>query len=98
MSDLISRSALIKAFEAEERECEDAGMVPSWWSAYKIIKEQLTAFDVDKVVVDMEERRANFNCKLCRHYHNGKGKCCEDCTDALIEDLFDIMKRGGIDG
>jgi len=44
MSDLISRSALIKKFEAEERECEDAGMVPSWWSAYKIIKEQLTAF------------------------------------------------------
>ena len=31
MSDLISRSALIKAFEAEERECEDAvEIIPSF--------------------------------------------------------------------
>lgn len=58
-----------------------------------IIMAQPTAYDVEKVVAELEKRRSSFGCESCKHFYNGKDKCNEDCTDALIDDLFDIVKR-----
>ena len=53
MSDLISRSALIEEMKKAEIEYENAMMCPSWWSAFNIIREQPTAYSVDKVVEEL---------------------------------------------
>ena len=62
----------------------------------KVIDEQPTAFDVEKVIEQIEYRRANFDCKLCKYNDDGKTVCSEDCSDALIDDLIEIVKSGGI--
>lgn len=52
------------------------------------IDNQSTAFDVDKVMEQIEYRRANFDCKLCKYNDDEKTICSEDCSDALIDDLL----------
>lgn len=63
------------------------------------IDEQPTAFDVDKVIEQIEHRRANFDCKLCKYNFcdDEKTICSEDCSDALIDDLIKIVKGGGVE-
>lgn len=61
-----------------------------------VIDEQPTAFNVDKVVEQIEHRRANFDCKLCKYNDDEKTICSEDCSDALIDDLIKIVKEGGL--
>lgn len=60
------------------------------------VNEQPTAFDVDRVIEQIEYRRANFDCKLCKYNDDGKTICSEDCSDALIDDLIKIVKDGGV--
>lgn len=63
--------------------------------AITTVQEQPTAFDVDEVIEQMEQRIANFDCKSCR-YGNAECEVCDkDCSDALIDDLLDIVKGGG---
>ena len=63
------------------------------------IDEQPTAFDVDKVMEQIEHRRANFDCKSCKYNFGDDEKtiCSEDCSDALIDDLIKIVKGGGVE-
>lgn len=61
-----------------------------------LIDEQPTSFDVNKVVEQIEYRRANFDCRLCKYNDDGKTICSEDCSDALIDDLIETVKSGGI--
>ena len=61
-----------------------------------LIDEQPTVFDVDNVIEQIEYRRANFDCKLCKYNDDGKTVCSEDCSDTLIDDLIEIVKSGGI--
>lgn len=61
------------------------------------VNEQFTAFDVDKVVEQIEHRRANFDCKSCEHNDGENTICSEDCSDALIDDLIKIVKEGGVE-
>ena len=61
------------------------------------IDNQSTAFDVDKVMEQIEYRRANFDCKLCKYNDDEKTICSEDCSDALIDDLLEIVKGGGVE-
>lgn len=61
-----------------------------------LIDEQPTAYDVDRVIEQIEYRRANFDCRLCKYNDDGKTICSEDCSDALIDDLIEIVKSGGI--
>ncbi len=62
-----------------------------------LIDEQPTSFDVDRVIEQIEYRRANFDCKLCKYNDDGKTICSEDCSDALIDDLIKIVKDGGVE-
>lgn len=61
-----------------------------------VIDEQPTVFDVDKVVEQIENIRANFDCKLCKYNDDENTICSEDCSDALIDILLEIVKGGGI--
>ena len=63
----------------------------------KVIDNQPTAFDADKVIEQIEYRRANFDCKLCKYNDDEKTICSEDCSDALIDDLIKIVKGGGVE-
>lgn len=60
------------------------------------VNRQFTAFNVDKVVEQIEHRRANFDCKFCKYNDDEKTICSEDCSDALIDDLIKIVKEGGL--
>ena len=42
-------------------------------------------------------RRANFDCKLCKYNDDEKTICSEDCSDALIDGLIEIVKGGGVE-
>ena len=61
------------------------------------INRQPTVFDVDKVIEQIEYRRAHFDCKLCKYNDDEKTICSEDCSDALIDDLIKIVKGGGVE-
>ena len=54
MGRLIDADALIEAMRKTEEEFENAMTCPSWWSAYRVIKEQPTAYDVEAVVAELE--------------------------------------------
>ena len=60
------------------------------------IDEQPTAFDVDKVIEQMKHKIANFDCKSCRYRDINCEICNKDCGDALIDDLLEIVKGGGV--
>lgn len=63
----------------------------------KVIDNQPTVFDVDRVIEQIEYRKANFDCKLCKYNDDGKTVCSEDCSDALIDDLIKIVEGGGVE-
>lgn len=75
---------------------DSLGMSDMDFAIGAVIDEQPTAFDVDKVIEQIEYRRANFDCKLCKYNDDGKTVCSEDCSDALIDGLLDIVEGGGI--
>ena len=83
MSDLISRSALIEEMKKAEIEYENAMMCPSWWSAFNIIREQPTAYSVDKVVEELELHSFELGTDtLPVHY-------------VRLNDAIEIVKQGG---
>ena len=95
MSRLIDADALIDYLgfgNTEEEREENVGEIVT----LEDFDNQPTAFDVDKVIEQIEYRRANFDCKLCKYNDDEKTICSEDCSDALIDDLLDIVKGGGI--
>lgn len=93
---------LIDAEELKERFCEENcgknrcvdHMDKCAWILS--VEESKTAFDVGKVVEQMEQREANFDCKSCKYNDGENTICSEDCSDALIDDLLEIVKGGGI--
>ena len=91
---LIDSDKLKEAIE-EEKDDNDYMCRLCLESIKEIIDEQPTAFDVDKVTDQIEYRRANFDCKSCKYNDDEKTICSEDCSDALIDDLIEILKGGG---
>ena len=91
MSDLISRSQLLKRFlvnkdwhRIPERDCDNIEVTVSIKDVKTIIKEQPTAYDIDKVVEELE--------KIEQH--------CLDMSDcqgqSAICDAIEIVKQGGV--
>ena len=97
MSDLISRSELLKRFYVNkdghripERDCDNFEVTVSIKDVKTIIKEQPTAYDVDKVVEEFEKIRAKETCN--------KEKCDkkEICRICVVDDAIEIVKQGGV--
>lgn len=58
---LIDADALIEAMKKTESEYENAMTCPSWWGAFNVISEQPTAYDIGKVVEELEIERKTAN-------------------------------------
>lgn len=82
MARYIDADALIETMRKKEEEFESVMCTPNWWTAFDVIKNQPTAYDVDKVVAELAEADDGY-CWMC-----GGGI---DCRTAI-----DIVKRGGI--
>ena len=83
MSDLISRRELIKHFEAIQQEENVVGLV--FVAAIDEIKGQPTAYDVDKVVEELEKLK-------------DKGSVTKTerlITKACVDKAIEIVKQGG---
>ena len=91
MSDLISRSELLKRFcinkdghRIPERDCDNFEVTVSVKDIKTIIKEQPTAYNVDKVVEELELHSFEFGTDtLPVHY-------------VRLNDAIEIVKQGGI--
>lgn len=82
MSDLISRSALIKHFEAIQQQENVVGL--EFVAMIDEIKEQPTAYSVDKVIEDLELHSFEFGTDtLPAHY-------------VRLNEAIEIVRQGGI--
>ena len=97
MNDLISRSELLKRFlvnkdghRISERDCDNLEVTVSIKDVKTIIKEQPTAYDIDKIVEKLERIRAKKTCN--------KEKCDtkEICRICVVDDAIEIVKQGGV--
>ena len=97
MSDLISRIELLKRFcvtkdghRIPERDCDNFEVTVSIKDVKTIIKEQPTAYSVEKVVEKLEEIRANKTCN--------KEKCDtkDICRICVVDDAIEIVNQGGV--
>ena len=83
MSDLISRSSLINKIRGIVPGSQDVDFIIG------LIENQPTAFDTEKVVEQLEERKGNV-------FIDGKKMYQEDYF-IDIDDAIDIVKKGGVE-
>ena len=94
MSDLISRSELIKLFKEHMRTARDfreiiVNIIPT-------IKNQPTAYDIDKVVEELEEVHEKF-CKNVVCGGKSRSELCEYCEEYIMFNKnIKIVKQGGV--
>lgn len=93
MSDLISRKELLKCFcinkngqRIPEVDCDNIEVTVSIKDVKRIIREQPTAFDTEKVVERLESE------KIIRY-----GLHTEETDIMKIDDAIDIVKKGGVE-
>lgn len=87
---LIDADALIEAMKKTESEYENAMTCPSWWSAFNVISEQPTAYDIDKVVEELEKEAERWE-DSGKEY---KDKC-EIAVGRGLRKAIEIVKAGG---
>ena len=56
-NDLISRSTLIEELEKELGKCKEVNFMSVWSKAMQIVENKPTAYSVEKVVAELEEKR-----------------------------------------
>ena len=86
---LIDADALIEAMKKTESEYENAMTCPSWWSAFNVISEQPTTYDIDKVVVELE--------KSSKLVNETNEYCDDDGNDYIpLSTAIEIVNQGGV--
>ena len=88
---LIDADALIEAMKKTESEYENAMTCPSWWSAFNVISEQSTAYDIDKVVEELEIER-----KTANNTYNSFNMDVDLGRVFGLEKAIEIVKQGGV--
>ena len=83
--------ALIEAMKKTESEYENAMTCPSWWSAFNVISEQPTAYDIDKVVEELEIER-----KTANNTYNSFNMDVDLGRVFGLEKAIEIVKQGGV--
>lgn len=89
-NDLISRKALLNRFKYSETDNETD---KAWiCTVRRIIKEQPTAFDKEKVKIQIKNKVGIGMCqeKKCKKYNN-------DCDTCRVETAIEIIEKGGIE-
>lgn len=98
MGDLISRSQIYNYIKTEINPYGKPFEGTAYELGLKIMRyidNMHTEYDLERVMEKFEERKSKFDCRSCKHFYIEKKECNEDCTDALIEALFEIVKNGG---
>ena len=96
MSDLISRRELIKHFEEIQQQENAVGL--EFVAMIDEIKEQPTAYSVEKVVEDLEKIKGlaceGRSCNKCKY----KSICMEgeQSKKVAIDEAIEIVKQGGV--
>ena len=107
MSDLISRSELLKRFSVTEDghkipeiNCDNIEVTVSIRDVKTIIREQPTAYDMDKVVEELEELKNKdvcdyLDCDVCLY----TDKCStetDQSNNLKWDKAIEIVKQGGV--
>lgn len=94
MSDLISRNELLKRFcinkdghRIPERDCDNFEVTVSVKDIKTIIKEQPTAYDVNKVIEELLTLNKNYNDGINLY---------EEVAEIPTEDAIEIVKQGSV--
>ena len=87
MSDLISRSALLKKI-AEEYDLNYGEILINPERFYEMVEEQPTAYDVEKVVAELEDAKFLMPPENDNHYAD---------NGLFLEDAIDIVRKGGVE-
>lgn len=66
-------------------------------STLKLFKLWNNRKTIESIVEQLEDYRAAFDCHTCKYFHSGKASCDKDCTDALVDSLIDIVRKGSTD-
>ena len=90
---LIDADALIEAMKKTESEYENAMTCPSWWSAFNVISEQPTAYNIGNVVEELEENASRYTKKYTTPYGNTGYR---DVKAISIRKAIEIVKQGGV--
>lgn len=96
---LIDADALIEAMKKTESEHENAMTCPSWWSAFNVISEQPTAYDVGKVVEELEETMQDLSViEVFSHidFDRTIQSGLDNFLKAYNSELLRIVKKGGV--
>lgn len=102
MIDLIRRSELLKRFlvnkdghRMPEKDCDNFEITVPIKDIKRIIREQPTAYDIDKTIKELEELRKVDMCE--------SGDCpyedtlCRDCTQyRMLDKAIEIVKQSGV--
>ena len=97
MNDLISRSKVISVLEQLEEHSLTGKMDIS--NAIYLLNNTPTAYDIDKVVEELEEMihpKQLYFCKYarggCKHLYNND----KDCMECIVENAIEIVKQSGV--
>ena len=90
---LIDADVLIEEMKKTETEYENAMTCPSWWGAFNVISEQPTAYDIDKVVEELEKNASRYTKKYLTPYGNNGYR---DVKAISIHKAIEIVKHGGV--
>lgn len=90
MSDLISRSKVISVLEQLEEHSLTGKMDIS--NAIYLLENQPTAYDIDKVVEELEENASRYTKKYATPYGNNGYR---DTKAISIHKAIEIVKQGG---
>ena len=89
---LIDADALIEAMKKTESEYENAMTCPSWWSAFNVISEQPTAYDINKVVEELEELKMRYFLTIANTGDEKSDFAYENVGNAL-DKAIEIVKQ-----
>ena len=93
---LIDADVLIEEMKKTETEYENAMTCPSWWSAFNVISEQPTAYDIDKVVEELEQKKEEVQRMRNTCVALSDLEVC-DIENVTYERSIEIVKQGGVD-
>lgn len=101
MGRLIDADALIEAMDKRYNEKKDIvpnNLAEGFMQMEKLIKEQPTAYDVEKVVAELEEAKEKIAKEdYCRTKHYVENDCeHKDCFKCCAEHIIDIVRKGGV--
>lgn len=110
MSDLISRSNLLKELESSvlQPTKDTDGFIDGWCEGFNtvvdMIRNQTTAFDTEKVIAELENEKERYEKdRVWWSEHSWKDSCvyneCDmnDRKSDCFEKAIDIVKKGGVE-